>query len=304
MPRRRPPTDWFPPPSRPLPVDGGLRARSQRGAIGETWWSRRFLDLLDSFGMGGRIDRGRTYARKGQVISMEVHPGRVEAEVQGSRARPYRVRIGLAPLSEADWRRAEDAMVARAAFLARLLAGEMPEDIEQAFGDGAHGLFPDGPDQLDNDCSCPDWGDPCKHAAAVYYLLAEAFDEDPFLLLRWRGRDRDQLLGNLRALRGHAPVEEAAGGADGGGDWAMVEQVDTPALDDRVEDYWVIGSALASLRLDPTVPRPADAAVRALEPLDLAVGQRAVTAVLAPAYDTLTRGGHDRLLAAPPESDR
>ena len=40
-------------------------------------------------------------------------------------------------------------------------------------------------------CSCPDSEVPCKHLAATFYLLAEAFDEDPFLILRWRGRDRE-----------------------------------------------------------------------------------------------------------------
>jgi uncharacterized Zn finger protein len=159
------------------------RAQPARESSVNSWWSHRFLDLLDSFGIGGRLDRGRTYARKGQVISLDVLPGPSARSVQGSRARPYRVRIGSLALSEADWRRAEDAMVSRAAFLARLLAGEMPEDIEEAFADCSMGLFPTSRDELDTDCSCPDWSRPCKHGAAVYYLLAEAFDDDPFLIL-------------------------------------------------------------------------------------------------------------------------
>lgn len=286
--------EWYPP-SRPRPVEGGIRARSRRGAIGEQWWSQTFLALLESLGMGGRLDRGRTYARKGQVISMDVEPGAVTALVQGSRARPYRVRIGLAPLSEADWRRAEDAMVERASFLAGLLAGEMPDDIEDAFDDCSGSLFPTTARELDNTCTCPDWGDPCKHGAAVYYLLAEAFDQDPFLILRWRGRERDVLLDNLRALRGTPTTTADPADED---PWAEIERskVDDPA--DRVEHFWNVGPALADLRLDATPPSAPEAAVRELAPLDRQVGTRPLGEVLAEAYPPITASARARLTGA------
>ena len=293
-PRSREWQDWYPPPSAPRPVEGGLRAKSRRGAIGESWWSHRFLELLDSFGIGGRLDRGKTYARKGQVISLEVAPGKVTAQVQGSRARPYRVGIGVGRLSEADWRRAEDAMASRAAFLAMLLAGEMPDDIEEAFSACSDGLFPTRHDQLETTCSCPDWARPCKHVAAVYYLLAEAFDADPFLILAWRGRPRDELLGNLRALRGSAPVSASTADDD---PWAAIEQVEAPALTDRVEDYWDLGQPLAGLRLAPSTPRVPDAAVRGLGPLDRQIDGHAVVELLPAIYATITAGARDRLLS-------
>ncbi|HEY2200711.1 MAG TPA: hypothetical protein VGH56_02400, partial [Solirubrobacteraceae bacterium] len=121
------------PVSKPLPAEGGIVARSRRGDIGETWWSRRFIELLESFGVGSRLKRGRNYARKGQVIELEVEPGVVLAKVQGSRYTPYRVRIRGKVLSEAQWRRAEKAMASQALPLAQLLAGEMPRDIEAVF---------------------------------------------------------------------------------------------------------------------------------------------------------------------------
>lgn len=296
-PRRTQPDrqDWYPPPSSPRPVEGGLRAKSRRGVIGESWWSHRFLALLDSFGIGGRLDRGRTYARKGQVISLEVTPGQVTAQVQGSRARPYRVAIGLARLSEAEWRRAEDAMASRAAFLAMLLAGEMPDDIEEAFAACSADLFPTSHDELDTACSCPDWARPCKHVAAVYYLVAEAFDEDPFLILTWRGRPREELLGNLRALRGTAPTTTAANDDE---PWAVIEQTETPPIADRLADFWDAGEGLAALRLAPNVPRVADATVRGLGSLDREIGGQPVTELLRPAYDAVTTGARDRLLSA------
>jgi uncharacterized Zn finger protein len=192
---------YYGPPSRPRPVEGGMKARTSRGAIGQTWWSRRFLDVLESFALGTRLTRGRAYARKGQVISLEVGPAEVRAVVQGSRAKPYQVRITLAPFPEMVWARAEIALADQALPSAKLLAGEVPPELEEIFAAAGAPLFPSTVRDLDQRCSCPDLVVPCKHLAATFYLLAESFDHDPFLILRWRGRDRETLLNRLRALR-------------------------------------------------------------------------------------------------------
>jgi len=198
---------WYPP-SRPRAVENGLKARTSRGAIGQSWWSRRFLDVLESFAMGNRLTRGRTYARKGQVISLDVVPGEVRATVQGSRAKPYRVTVGLAAFPELVWAKAEIALSEQALPSAKLLAGDMPPELEDLFAEVGVPLFPGRANELDQRCTCPDREVPCKHLAATFYLLAEAFDDDPFLILRWRGRDRDALLGRLRELRADSPAEE------------------------------------------------------------------------------------------------
>ncbi len=205
----------FPPPSKPRAVEGGLQARSKRGAIAQTWWSERFIAVLENIGMGNRLQRGRTYARKGQVISLQVDPGTVSAQVQGSRARPYRVRIGLTAFGKTDWIKLERELAGNAWYLAKLLAGEMPVDIEELFAGLGLPLFPASAHELTMDCSCPDWEVPCKHLAAAFYLLAESFDHDPFAILAWRGRGREDLLANLRAARVDGPP--AADAADGTG---------------------------------------------------------------------------------------
>jgi uncharacterized Zn finger protein len=202
--------NWFPPPSRPRPVEDGLKARSTRGAIAQTWWSERFIEVLEDIGIGSRLQRGRSYARKGQVISMDVGPGSVTAHVQGSRARPYRVRIGIAAFDKTEWAQAERALASNAWYTATLLAGEMPDDIEDIFGALGLSLFPMTAKELSLDCSCPDHAVPCKHLAATFYLLAESFDEDPFAILAWRGREREDLLDNLRAARSGAPAADGA----------------------------------------------------------------------------------------------
>jgi uncharacterized Zn finger protein len=190
---------------RTIRVSGGIRAQSTRGAIGESWWSKRFLAVLESFALGSRLTRGRSYARKGQVLSLSVAPGTVSAVVQGSRPRPYDVKIALRAFDDATWRAVETALAGQAIFTARLLAGEMPAQIEEVFAAAGAPLFPSGAAQLGMTCSCPDWGVPCKHVAATFYLLAEAFDADPFEILHWRGRDRATLLARLRALRDREP---------------------------------------------------------------------------------------------------
>src|SRR5215469_8110145 len=150
-------SSWYPPQSKPRPVDGGLRARSARGAIGQTWWSERFIEVLEEIGLGSRLQRGRNYARRGQVISLDIDAGLVSARVQGSRARPYRVRIGITAFGKAEWARLEQALAASAWYTGRLLAGEMPEDIEDVFAHAGLALFPVTSRDLSLDCSCPDW---------------------------------------------------------------------------------------------------------------------------------------------------
>jgi len=194
----------------PIRVEGGIKARSARGAIGESWWSKRFLAVLESFALGTRLTRGRAYARKGQVLSVDVTPGKVTASVQGSRPSPYEVAIGLKPFPTRVWTRVEDTLAAQALFSAQLLAGEMPHEIEDVFASAGTPLFPETVADLKMSCSCPDWSVPCKHLAATFYLLAEAFDADPFQILYWRGRDRESLLDRLRVLRGGAADEPAA----------------------------------------------------------------------------------------------
>lgn len=218
----------------PLRVEGGLRARSTRGAIGRSWWSRRFLEVLESFALGTRLTRGRAYARRGQVLRLDVAPGLVTAEVQGSRPTPYPVRIGLSAYPEEVWRRIEAELAGQAFFSARLLAGDLPAELEELFAAAGAPLFPAEVGELAQRCGCPDFAVPCKHLAATFYLLAEAFDADPFRLLHWRGRSRADLLDRLRTLRGVRPdgSAAAAGSVDQPAGTAMsssTRSVDGPA---------------------------------------------------------------------------
>jgi uncharacterized Zn finger protein len=210
--RRRYYDDWFPrfPKSKPRAAKGGIKAQTKRGQFGQSWWAKRWIAVLESFDIGARLSRGRSYARGGQVLSIDVGKGKVTAKVQGSMATPYRVAIEMKQLSAKDWAALLKALSGQARFAAKLLAGEMPQDIEQVFTEAGLSLFPTKKGDLKTSCSCPDYSNPCKHIAAVYYLLGEEFDRDPFLLFRLRGLDREELFARLHVSDAPAPTAEEA----------------------------------------------------------------------------------------------
>ncbi len=259
----------FFPPSKPRAVEGGLKARSKRGAIAQTWWSERFIGVLEDIGMGNRLQRGRSYARKGQVISLDVDAGSVTAQVQGSRARPYRVRVGLQAFGKAQWANLERELAGNAWYLAKLLAGEMPDDIEDVFEGVGLSLFPASVGELSLDCSCPDWEVPCKHLAATFYLLAESFDDDPFRILAWRGRQREDLLDNLHAARSDRPT--------------AADDTEPPGvrLVDCLHSYFALQGDLP--RLSPQVTS-STSLLDQLPPVDATLRGRPLTDLLRPAY--------------------
>jgi uncharacterized Zn finger protein len=187
------------PPSTPRAAKGGIKARSKRGGFVESWWGQRWIATLESFGLGSRLTRGRNYARRGQVVHLEIQPGAASAAVQGSRPRPYSVTIAVRKIEAKQRRKLGVEIAADLAIAARLIAGELPAEIEQCFERAGAPLFPQRFRDLSTHCSCPDSSNPCKHIAAVYYLMAEEFDRDPFLLLTLRGLPRDEFIAMLGA---------------------------------------------------------------------------------------------------------
>jgi uncharacterized Zn finger protein len=181
------------------PPEHGLKIKK----AGTTWWGKRWLDALEVVlrGDGGRLARGRSYARAGRVHELGVAGGSITAQVTGSRPTPYTVRLELRALDEAIWTRVLAALAEKAQFSAELLAGRMPEAIDEVFRSARASLFPRERAELVTECSCPDSGDPCKHVAATHYVLGEALDRDPFLLFELRGKTKAQVLAALRAAR-------------------------------------------------------------------------------------------------------
>ena len=277
--------------NRPRKTEGGIKAKSERGAIGETWWSKRWVQALESLGMGTRLTRGRSYARQGQVLSIEIELGVVKAKVQGSMQKPYSIKIQLHPLSKHDWQEVTTAMASQALFAAKLLAGEMPKNIEEAFDSVNVSLFPELEEDLQTSCSCPDWANPCKHIAAVYYILAERFDEDPFLLFKLRGRDKDAIIAALREKRvstldTKSQDDKANIGRSEKHEEAQQEEA-TVRLEDVLNTFWLAGDALDTFVVNPGSPDVDNALLKRLGDAPFTVEGKNVAKVLEKAYDAV-----------------
>lgn len=253
----------------PIKVDGGIKARSTRGHIANTWWSRRFITVLEELQLGGRMTRGKNYARAGQVLSLDISAGKVIAQVQGSRPKPYAVKLISKPLTTEQWDLVTDKLAGKALFAAKLLAGEMPPEIEEIFAELDIPLFPAAARDLPMHCSCPDWAVPCKHVAAVCFLLAERFDEDPFLIFEWRGRGKEELLGRLRRNRATATVESG------------------PNLTESMDSFFTAGPL-------PPLPEPdePDLVLLRVDAPAVQVRGKPLIDVLTPLYHELTQGSN------------
>ncbi|WP_040774913.1 SWIM zinc finger family protein [Nocardia pneumoniae] len=173
-----------------LPVRGGVAARSRRGAFGRTWWGKALVDSVERMAEPGRLARGRNYARSGQVVNYRIEPGAVTAEVQGSQPRPFTAVFTVRPLREDELELLIEAIRSAPGMLAEIASGALPTGLRPL-------LLPSTAADLDFTCTCPDPGWPCKHVAAVCYLLAERLDERPREILTLRGLDLDTLIGGI-----------------------------------------------------------------------------------------------------------
>jgi uncharacterized Zn finger protein len=172
-----------------------------RNEFGSNWWSKKWNSAISSFTMSSRIDKGREYARAGNVLSIEVFKGEIQAEVQGNSSEPYEVNMEIDSFTKEQWEKIMKIMAQKAIFCAMILNGEMPENIEEAFKEAGVSLFPKKQIHLITQCSCMDTANPCKHIAAVHYMLGLEFDKDPFVILKLRGMAKGEFLKALRILR-------------------------------------------------------------------------------------------------------
>ena len=254
----------------------GIRAHTQRGAFGKTWWASRWIGALERLVNPGRLARGRTYARTGRVLQLDVGRGQVTASVQGTRPTPYQVAMTLGTLSDAEWERVIDIMAGQALYAARLLSGEMPEQIEEVFAAAHASLFPSTSRDMRTRCSCPDPANPCKHVAAVHYLLGERFDEDPFLMFLLRGRSQEEIVAALRARRaGPEPAQTA-------------EPEEPPPAEPDLSAFWAPPARTDEVALHFALPETDALATRSLGPMPAVRDQAALKAAMERMYQRIS----------------
>lgn len=166
--------------------------------FGTTWWGRLWITALEQLGddFENRLLRGRIYAEEGAVSCFTVNPGEIQAKVHGRKT--YNVMLGLPALTAIQWEKAIERIRQESRFVASLLAGEMPKGLDETFREAGASLYPRVPKELQTHCDCPDWANPCKHVAAVCYIMAEILDRDPWLLFDLRGRTKEEILKALQ----------------------------------------------------------------------------------------------------------
>lgn len=240
----------------PRYTESGIQTRNQRGVdFAKTWWARHWLEALENLMQGVRLERGQHYARLGQIVSMEEIKGGIMARVQGSRPKPYRVTIQLNPLSNRQWEKVFDILADKAIYVAQLLAGEMPEDIEDVFMEAGVSLFPTRSIDLQTKCTCPDKVNACKHVAATHYILGDRFDEDPFLLFRMRGRNEEQIMEALRQRRGAESILEQTPLSAS----SQPSEPEKPRFPQSLDNFWSIGPQIDAVNVQvkmPNIPQP------------------------------------------------
>jgi len=165
-----------------------------------SWWGQKFITAIENLTDSGRLSRGRSYARGRKVKGFDINGNLVTAQVRGSinpyfgvhKEPLYHITIEFQPLSAAKCSAAVAEMASKASVISRLLLNEIPDDIEKTFQSLNLNLLPSSQKDFQTSCSCPDWSNPCKHIAGVYYLVAAELDQDPFLLLELRGLSRPE----------------------------------------------------------------------------------------------------------------
>ena len=287
---------WYPEffyqPSRPRAARGGIKAQTKRGGFGQSWWAKRWIGVLENFDIDARLGRGRSYARSGQVLDLRVAEGHVTARVQGSRPQPYGVSIKVKTLTKGHWEKLAGALGNQAIFAAKLLTGEMPENIEEAFKTAGLSLFPEKSRDLETDCTCPDWSKPCKHIAAVYYLLGEEFDHDPFLIFKLRGMDRKRFVELL-----------GAGGAKPPKKTRVPEAPSSVPLSAEPEAFWGLAASTDFDLGEVSIPPVSATLVKRLGNFPLWRAEEGLLQALQPLYAAAAPAGLKVVLGEPPQRE-
>lgn len=235
-----------------------------------TWWGKRFIDALESFTDSGRLGRGRSYASGGKIKEYQIIQGKITAKVRGSinpyfgvyKEPLYTTTIEIKPISATSWSKAIANLSSKASFVSKLLMNEMPDNIEDAFADVNLQLLPKSRSDFNTHCSCPDWSNPCKHIAGVYYLVANELDANPFLLFELRGLSPEKLqqelakspLGQVlfQALQDQEPAREPAQSY-----YTQPEKMPPPSSVNQKE-FWLGEKRLPSMvEVDATANIPA-----------------------------------------------
>lgn len=281
------------PTAKPRRVTGGIRAGADPAEGPNLWAAQRWMRLIEGAVEAGKaspdqLAEGLEYARIGQTRTLTIGSGAIDARVQGRLPRAYRVQIRVPTFPAAQWERVVGAMLGQARYVARLLAGELPANIEDVFMPEGLRLFPSQPQDVAVSCTCDVEGPWCKHACCVMKLVSNRLISEPFLVFQLRGMPQEDLLERIRAHRA------AAGGGTGGGSapvfmphLAGVADRPSPKLDECVDRFFAAGASLDDLDLSVHPPEVSHPLLRRLGPSPFDRAKFPLVGLLATCYDVV-----------------
>lgn len=267
----------------PRRIKNGQRLRRKEGLDNLHWPATGWHQLVVGRTAAEVHAEALEYAKAGQIASIILAPGSVEAVVQGRAARPYRVRVDVQQLTHAEWDRILATMAAEAIWSAKLLSGELPQNVELLFRALGRTLVPERDEEIHATCTCSAFvaGSICKHIGCAWALVLERIEADPLLSFTLRGLDGQRLLERLQearaiATRGAARAHSTPPAAESAAALPPVERC--------LQEFWRPGRRLAELEeLHPEEYVP-HALLRRLGPSPFQAGaNRALHAPAAPA---------------------
>lgn len=150
--------------------------------FGKTWWGEHWLRSLDHIDYDNRLPRGASYARSGHVLDVKIKENQIVAKVAGSRPSPYKVNLIVPPFFDDQVELLMTKIIERPVLISKLLNRELDPEILTIAEQVGLKVFPKQWTDFKMQCSCPDWAVPCKHLAAVIYMVSREIDNNPFLV--------------------------------------------------------------------------------------------------------------------------
>ncbi len=275
----------------PRRVRGGVKLKLKAGETPQSWVTQRLLRVAETGGAENDVYKdGIEYARLGQTKRLTIEDTLCEGIIQGRSDKPYTATLGLKEFSVESQEQIIAAMADQVRYAAKLLAGELPSNIEDVFAPLGLKLFPAEPSDIDPKCSCPDWKEDqlwCKHTVCLTALLAEKLGDDPMMIFGLRGMPGQELIDGLRQKR--------AVGVQGPGPSPVLHQhvpgvsdVSSPPLEDSIDSFWEIGAELAELDTPISPPTVNCVLLRRLGPSPFVDGKFPLIGLMATCYQLIS----------------
>lgn len=273
---------------RPRRVTSGVKLRGKDGPELSTWIGARWMRIIEESAPAESIALGLRYAADGQTRALDLDTGCVSALVQGRAYRAYRTSIETPRLTEEQWGRVVEAIAEHGAIAARLLAGDLPKNIEDVFIPLGLRLFPGAEDELKTECACEHASPWCKHACCAALIVAERLEDDPFLIFELRGLSPVDLRDRLRQRRTAAAAPLGAAPAYAPRPATATDDL-TPPLEACVDEFWKAGESLSRIETSLAPPKVSHALLRRLGPSPFEHARFPLVGLLATCYDSMSR---------------